>query len=65
MRGIQSLDHLNGCNKRIHRNRRHPTLNTPSLLARRQGYNMSRREYLLQPEVKIVIRILILQRGRG
>ena len=30
MRGIQSLDHLNGCNKRLHRNRRHPTLNTPN-----------------------------------
>ena len=30
MRGIQNLDHLNGCNKRIHRNRRHPTLNTPT-----------------------------------
>lgn len=26
---------------------------------------MSRREYLLQPEVKMVIRILILQRGGG
>ena len=33
MRGIQSLDHLNGCNKRIHRNRRHPTLNTPIVLS--------------------------------
>ena len=31
MRGIQSLDHLNGCNKRVHRNRRHPTLNTPDV----------------------------------
>ena len=31
MRGIQSVDHLNGCNKRIHRNRRHPTFNTPNV----------------------------------
>ena len=32
MRGIQSVDHLNGCNKRISKNRKNPTLNTTNVL---------------------------------
>ena len=30
--GIQSLDHLNGCNKRLSKNRRNRTLNTPIII---------------------------------